>query len=290
MGCSNSYVIENETNLSYDLKIRNIIKKKIMNNPFYSLDEDKYKEIIFGKNDINSNINSILKQIASKVQVETLIVAITENVLLYSKKQLQEIYPNNNHYNYNILMIMYYFLTKQTLSNKESKKKFVLLLIQNTITENQGNSCLYSTGKLSFLLYNIIQFCLFSFISLFLAISLLEIEDNFDENDLYQLFIERKKTNKINPLDLNEYINEKLKKLNRNITLNNVLCYFVYEVFHPISDRNLYYLLTIYIHIVIASHIDSQEELISNSKIDEVADCLCSFIDVFAVFNRFTNV
>lgn len=237
MGCSSLSVIDNEPNLRFDGKVKTLIRKKIINNPFYSFPEEQFKKMI--STDINNDMNSILNQIESKLKVNKLEIQIAKNVILHAKIQLRGLYPNKQ-YDYNILMTLYYFLTKQDKTNEDSKKKLILVLIKNTIKENQSDPCLYSTGKFSFLLYNIIQFCLFSFLCLFVVISLLEIEENFDAKDLYELLIEKKETKKIDPLKLDVYINDKIIKVNKNISPHNVMVVFLNEIFKPLANCNDY--------------------------------------------------
>ena len=186
---------------------------------------------------------------------------------------------------------------KKTLENKIIKKddfnneinlKNSLLMLSKFSNDSEiktnKNVNFYHSGKFSFLLVNMIQFCLFLFIYLIVAPSILIKINNFNEKEIENIFINKKiskdlisneNLNENKNVDIkkfNEYIYRQMQQINININYDRLLKRLLVECLQPISE-------------IIIKNVDAEIAPIENEEMEKI---IKKFIYIFNV-SKFNN-
>jgi hypothetical protein len=189
---------------------------------------------------------------------------------------------------------------KKTLEKKIKKKddlneinlKQSLLMLSKFSKESEINTNnftknsveFYHSGKFSFLLVNMIQFCLFMFIYLIVAPSILHKINNFNDEEIQNIFINKKiskdlisnenlgENKNVDIKKFNEYIYRQMQQINININYDRLLKRLLVECLQPISE-------------IIIKNVDAEIAPIENEEMEKI---IKKFIYIFNV-SKFNN-
>ena len=172
--------------------------------------------------------------------------------------------------------------------NEINLKQSLLMLSKFTkdseIKTTKNSVEFYHSGKFSFLLVNMIQFCLFMFIYLIVAPSILHKINNFNDEEIQNIFINKKITkdlisnenlgeNKnVDIKKFNEYIYRQMQQINININYDRLLKRLLVECLQPISE-------------IIIKNVDAEIAPIENEEMEKI---IKKFIYIFNV-SKFNN-
>jgi hypothetical protein len=149
---------------------------------------------------------------------------------------------------------------------------------------NKNSVNFYHSGKFSFLLVNMIQFCLFLFIYLIVAPSILIKINNFNEKEIENIFINKKiskdlisnenlgENKNVDIKKFNEYIYRQMQQINININYDRLLKRLLVECLQPISE-------------IIIKNVDAEIAPIENEEMEKI---IKKFIYIFNV-SKFNN-
>jgi hypothetical protein len=191
--------------------------KEIESNPVYSLSSEKIQAYI--KNKKFDKINEL--DLVGK--------EIYNYVYSYALKEFKYIFEDNlNEYVFTILCLFLHNPNKKEI--KTYKQKFIQDLLF-TYKDSTGH---YNSGKLSYLIINLVHFFSFMLICFYINIVVLQL----DKKSLEKLIVNKVSVNDIDPNKIKEHfdleINNILPELGPNKILDCVLPY----VFHPVKDCN----------------------------------------------------
>jgi len=122
------------------------------------------------------------------------------------------------------------YFTNNNTPNINSKSDYLTINNKNN-SYNEGKEK-YKSGHLSLIIKNLINFFCFMFINFFVYYSLIPLEDF----ELKKLLIDRENVRDIKYDNLNEYVLQKLKRLNSRLDEKNFIsCCYSY-IFEPIKS------------------------------------------------------
>lgn len=209
MGCINTRSdivtmkpIENKINIIV------IIKRMIKANPIYTLELSDLKSIISNhieeKETLSNNINMLFAHIpVSKIQE-----AMLADILKLANNNLAYIYPSKAVFD-SICYTMFFFLCQQTKNITEKLKIFIFYLLETT-----KEDLMIQTGRFSFMLFSIYKFLSYIIIYFFISPAMLQLYEEFTNEKLEVIFIQKAACKSINPKSLYSYIMNKMKSIN----------------------------------------------------------------------------
>ncbi len=223
-------------------------------NPFYYFSFTKINQICSGiYNYLNSKRDSIAGQKYSEEEIELMTMKhyqeyinkfdfdklfknIFLDVVFFANRRLKYIYPKDK-LEEKILDTILLFLAKPNRNEIfENKKRLITDLIKNTIEQHEP-VVLYSSGKFSFLIVNLIHFFCYMLVYFLLSSTFLMFYNNLNKNQIEKLLLDKQKVANIDPDNINMYFSEKLKLLNGNLNPDSVLECCLPYIFDPIKNR-----------------------------------------------------
>jgi len=252
MGCSNSpKTFDNQGNIDIDIKqniIDNINNKKsediihilylkitklIIDNPFYKISIDSFKQVDISNGDYN-NIDDILKEIISEFfeKQESFVQTLFKDVVKYSNYKFKALIQDENEIELIkiIITFLYLFLSEPQPGKKELfNENFKLLLNKidkdNNNENNKNNENKYKISALFTLLINLIQMLSFTFTSLFVFFTILDNFENYKKENFEDII------NAKTPIkEVESIINSNLRKINENISPNFLSSLIISEI------------------------------------------------------------
>jgi len=252
MGCSNSpKTFDNQGNIDIDIKqniIDNINNKKsediihilylkitklIIDNPFYKISIDSFKQVDISNGDYN-NIDDILKEIISEFfeKQESFVQTLFKDVVKYSNYKFKALIQDENEIELIkiIITFLYLFLSEPQPGKKELfNENFKLLLNKidkdNNNENNKNNENKFKISALFTLLINLIQMLSFTFTSLFVFFTILDNFENYKKENFEDII------NAKTPIkEVESIINSNLRKINENISPNFLSSLIISEI------------------------------------------------------------
>ena len=252
MGCSNSpKTFDNQGNIDIDIKqniIDNINNKKsediihilylkitklIIDNPFYKISIDSFKQVDISNGDYN-NIDGILKEIISEFfeKQESFVQTLFKDVVKYSNYKFKALIQDENEIELIkiIITFLYLFLSEPQPGKKELfNENFKLLLNKidkdNNNENNKNNENKFKISALFTLLINLIQMLSFTFTSLFVFFTILDNFENYKKENFEDII------NAKTPIkEVESIINSNLRKINENISPNFLSSLIISEI------------------------------------------------------------
>ena len=223
----------------------------LKNQQFFNLSLEKIKQIAnefkpeteFEYNLTSSNFDKLNK-------------AILKEVFIAASSRLELIFPPDK-LNSSIILFILLFLAKSSKEEiKTEKSNLIRLLINNT--RDKRDSSKFSSGRLSFLIVNLIYFMIYVIIYFLLSIVILQVFGKLNLREIEMLLVDRIEVKRISPDKLQEYFISKFEMINPKMKspepiLNCCLPY----IFEPIKD-------------LIQIHSESESVEIPNGDIDEI--------------------
>ena len=215
------------------------------------IENTKCKEHVF--NDIKKTIE---KKIKKKEELNENEINLKKSLLIFSQisKESENINNNNN-----------------------NKKEFDKLSLNST--------SFYYSGKFSFLLVNMIQFCLFMFIYLIVAPTILNKLNKFNENEIQEIFINKKiskdlysnenlsEVQKVDIKNFNEFIYRQVQQINISINYDKLLKRLLVECLQPISE-------------IIIKNVDAEIAPIENEEMEKIIKKFINILNVSKLNNK----
>jgi len=252
MGCSNSpKTFDNQGNIDIDIRqniIDNINNKKsediihilylkitklIIDNPFYKISIDSFKQVDISNGDYN-NIDDILKEIISEFfeKQESFVQTLFKDVVKYSNYKFKALIQDENEIELIkiIITFLYLFLSEPQPGKKELfNENFKLLLNKidkdNNNENNKNNENKFKISALFTLLINLIQMLSFTFTSLFVFFTILDNFENYKKENFEDII------NAKTPIkEVESIINSNLRKINENISPNFLSSLIISEI------------------------------------------------------------
>lgn len=293
MGCSSSHDdIDNSSANLRAWKVKDRILELIKLNPFYNLSLKQFKKLMNNYPDPNN------------IDLEAMITSIQESIFLSKKKtqkklfhdviiisfsKFHKIFPKEPDINKTTFHLLYFFLTEK---DKDKKKAFrknlsqlfskIMILInkdkeedKNIISNNNEKEYLVMTGRFSFLILNLMQFCTYSYIYLFCAPPVLEIMGEIKKDKIEKMIFgeEDKNEKEINVKNINNLFNKCLFSINDALKPNIVNSLFLTDILQPISDH-------------IRTYPNDKKFIIKKNELDKIIDLIMEKMDV-EFFMRF---
>jgi hypothetical protein len=187
--------------------------REIENNAFYSFSLDKMNNYIKNKKFDVNELDAVGKEIYNYVFNKAL-------------KEFKYIFDEN--LNDNVFTLLCLFMQ----NNKKETKKFKLAFILELLIKNRDNEGNYHTGKLSYLIINLVHFFSFILICFYINIVVLQL----DKKSLEKLIVNKISVNEIDPNKIKEYFDEEIKNIIPDLGPNKILDCVLPYVFHPVKD------------------------------------------------------
>ncbi len=197
-------------------KIRTL--REIENNPIYSFSFEKIQNYIKNKNfDKINELDSVGNEIYNYIYN-------------FALREFKYIFDDNlNEYVFTILCL---FMQNQ---NKREIKNFKLKFIQDLLFRYKDNTGHYNSGKLSYLIINLVHFFSFILICFYINIVILQL----DKKNLEKLIVKKISVNDIEPNKIKEHFDIEIKNILPELGPNRILDSVLPYVFHPVKDCNL---------------------------------------------------
>jgi hypothetical protein len=193
---------------------------------------DKMKTISSNKR------NEEIIQYINTLDIDNLNKNILKEVTMIAINRVEFIFPKGKVEQY-ILFTIILFMAKPIKENvKNEKKRIIEELIRYTIDAEKENK--FDSGKLSFMILNIIYFFFNILLYFILSISIIQLNEKLSKNELEKLLIDKVEVGKLKPDEVKNYLSDKLKSLNPKLkNADPVVDTCLPYVFDPIKDRNL---------------------------------------------------
>ena len=268
MGCGSSKTREEEIKESL-LPILQKMQDLIDKNPLFEEDYNDILKII--KKNENENLLNIFSLISKEFEFDKIINQILKDVLIFSEKKFQYVFPKNE-FKIHILSIIYFFCANgKSNSTRKNKQKYLKNLLKTALIKNK----LYYSWKLSNIIVNIVQFSLFCFVYLFGSRAILIQINDFPIEGLELIYIEKKSFRGIKPEDFSDYVTNQINYLclgnaNHHHFIVNIL---LSNIFQPISD-------------IIIKNPNLEIAEIQDDKFNKIVENLSKILDANGIFNH----
>ena len=268
MGCGSSKKENNSEKIILLKKIKEKVQNLIEENPFYNISikefqnfmKEKEKEKEQKNNKIT--IENLSKNIIARFfKEENIINYAFKNVASFSYSKIRWLYNKDEKITKLIFYFIFLFLTKKQRDRNDLLYKKVNILFEKIKLGEENGKIIFRTGKFSFILLNLIQFCTFCFISFFCGPGVIEITGNFKKSEVNTIFSNNIKLEKYHPNNINKLLNDYLYFINHNIQPNTVNYMILTDVLQPLSDY-------------ISENKDEEIFTISPAKLKEILDIL----------------
>ena len=280
MGCGSS----KKENQSEKIILLKKIKEKVLNlireNPFYNISLKEFQKFMKDeKEKSEKTIENISQDIIDSFfkEEENIINYVFKNVALFSYSKLRWIFKKEKDISILICYFIYLFLTENQRGRNNMLYKKINSLFEKIKLGEENWKIIFRTGKFSFLLLNLIQFCTFCFIYFFCGPGVIEITGNFKKNELKTIFSNKLKSEKYRPDNINKLLNDYLFFINRNIQPNTINYIIITDVLQPLSDY-------------ISDNKDEEIFSITPTKLKEILDILIDKMNHNYYLELFFNI
>ena len=264
-------IISSSFSINYTIVIK--IKQNIKYNKFTEIDLKTFKEKLNlslpKRLSLTEDINysKEIKYFINLFNFNKFELHIIYDILTISISNLSKILPSTSVFQCSCY-ILYYFLSKQNQENINNRKKFLFLLFE--ICNNDEDLKNYSyknifTTKLTFLIFFIVIDLSYILIYFFISKVFLIYSENFTEEEINELFIEKVCVKNINPKVFSKFIYRKIKEINSNFSRENIINKILYYIFNPIKDK------------IDINKLNSEKIILEEKKIDEIIERLDYF-------------
>ena len=264
MGCGSSKKENNSEKKILLRKIKDKVLKLIRSNPFYNISIKEFQKFMKeeSQKDNKKSIENLSKDIIdSFFKEENIINYVFKNVASFSYSKLRWLYNKEEEITKLILYFIFLFLTENQRGRNNLLYKKINILFEKIKLGEDNEKIIFRTGKFSFILLNLIQFCTFCFISFFCGPGVIEITGNFKKSEVNTIFSNDVKLEKYRPNNINKLLNDYLYFINHNIQPNTVNYIILTDVLQPLSDY-------------ISDNKDEEIFSISPAKLKEILDIL----------------
>lgn len=234
MGCGGTRVIQNENQQipNKDNFITEIKKKfaiVLKSNSFYQITIDKFKQII---TNCTYSYDAHTFEYINNLDIDDLTKKMFVDIFTIAKSRL-EICVSKDKLNSFLFSTIILFLSKPIrVDIKEEKKKILSLIIKETKLKSE-----YNSGKLSFLILNLIYFFLNIFLYFLMTILILQYFENLNKSEFNKLFLNKETVGNISYDTVQEYIHKKLKEINPKLSnANSVIDVCLPYILDPIKQ------------------------------------------------------
>ena len=256
MGCGGTKAIPNHSdNLT---KLTSKINQLIKEHPFYNISYSSFREIINSCSSayfqehllFNSYtdakeltlskkrlIESKIISLSKKMKLNALHTSLIKDIVSFSSDKMSLIYqtaPSFSFYLNDIINTLYFFICDLNKDdNLKKKKAFISELFDVSKKENSINE--YYSGKLSFMIYSLILFSSFSFMTIFVSVGVLSSLIEIKNKDIIALLANKQDAGGLRTIELEDIIKEKLKQLKLGIIPNLITRKLLARALQPLS-------------------------------------------------------
>lgn len=276
-------------------KLIDKVNELIKSNPFYHSKEEiilsiindssnpelllckTYKTAADLENAKKKLLNSKISLLSKGLKMNSIHTSIITDILSYSKDKFTNVFDSSSSvcFYYNDLIIaLFYFLSETKQENESKKTNFISHLIQLTKVKPKGNR--YYSGKLSFLIYQFIQFSCFSFIYLFASLGILTIFADANESDLISLFVNKKDGGRIRTIEINDFIMDQLIKMNLKTHPDYIVRKLLSNTLQPLSK-------------IIVKNPNAESVIITQKQLKSIIQNILNFFNIQKFSNFFFN-
>ena len=256
MGCGGTKAIP--TNIDNLTKLTTKINQLIKEHPFYSNSYSSFREIITSCSNedfqehllFNSYtdakdltlskkrlIDSKVKALSKKMKLNVLHSSLIKDIVFFSSDKMSLIYqtaPSFSFYLNDIINTLYFFICDVNQDdNLKKKKSFISELFDVSKKENSINE--YYSGKLSFMIYSLILFSSFSFMTIFVSIGVLSSLIEIKNKDIITLLANKQDAGGLRTIELEDIIKERLRQLKLGIIPNIITRKLLARTLQPLS-------------------------------------------------------
>ena len=256
MGCGGAKAIP--TNIDNLTKLTTKINQLIKEHPFYSTSYSSFREIITSCSNedfqehllFNSYtdakdltlskkrlIDSKVKALSKKMKLNVLHSSLIKDIVFFSSDKMSLIYqtaPSFSFYLNDIINTLYFFICDVNQDdNLKKKKSFISELFDVSKKENSINE--YYSGKLSFMIYSLILFSSFSFMTIFVSIGVLSSLIEIKNKDIITLLANKQDAGGLRTIELEDIIKERLRQLKLGIIPNIITRKLLARTLQPLS-------------------------------------------------------
>lgn len=271
------------------------VNELIKSNPFYNSKETIIRSIINDssnpelllcktyktaadlENAKRKLLNSKISLLCKGLKMNSIHTSIITDILSYSTDKFTNIFDSSSSvsFYYNDLIItLFYFLCETTPENESKKNNFISHLIQLAKVKQKGNR--YYSGKLSFLIYQFIQFSCFSFIYLFASVGVLTIFAGANESDLISLFVNKRDGGGLRTIEINDFIMERLVMMNLKVHPEYIVRKLLSNTLQPLSR-------------IIVKNPNAESVLITQKQLKSIIQNILDFFNIQKFSNFFFN-
>ena len=226
----NSSLPKNTLNLHYRIKTM-LFSNHLLNISITNF-KDNLTSAISSSNILSEQINNFIKFLnLPKLQQQML-----KNVLEISTVKLSLVFPEKFVLE-SCCYIIFYFLSKKNKENRDELNKFLYYLIKTCQQSSEGTSDEYKTGKLSFLILNLVIFLTFIMLFFFISYGILEAEE-FSHDKIEVIYIDKLPVKNVCPKSFSSYIFTQIKKYNPDFNREKLCIIAIQYIFDPLKECN----------------------------------------------------
>lgn len=256
MGCGGTKALTN--NIDNLTKLTNKINELIKEHPFYKISYSTFREIITSCSNADFQehllfnsytdakdltvskkrlIESKVSALSKKIKLNELHTSLIKDIVSFSSDNMSLIYqsaPSYSFYLNDIIKTLYFFICDVYHDDNEKKKKsFLIELFDVSKKEDSTNE--YYSGKLSFMIYNLILFSSFSFMTIFVSVGVLSSLINLNNKDITSLLANKQNAGGLRTIELEDIIRERLKQLDIGIIPDLITRKLLAKALQPLS-------------------------------------------------------
>ena len=240
MGCSSQKDENQSEQIILRSKLKERVLKLIKNNPLYHISTKDFDKFISEQETkINTTkISKLTEKIISEFFDEDesiIIISIFQNIAYFASKKFKSIFRKGKDINTHLLYFLYFFLTENQ-NGRDDLLLNKLLDLFYKIGEKDEDKIKFQSGKFSFLLLNLIQFCSYIFVYFFCGPGILELSGNFRNYEIENVFSNREKEKKFEFKTIDKFVDNYLNLMNEQIKPEIVNTIILTDVLQPISD------------------------------------------------------
>ena len=268
MGCGNSTTREEKINAE-SFPVLHQIQKLIEENPLYYKDFDDIEEIL--EKNKTEDFLKIYEKIHIYFKFDKIITEILKDVLTFASKRLKYVFPKGE-LNKHMFSILFFFLSNGSSKDiVNAKYKY----LKNLLNYSKKEDTQYYSSKLSNIITNSVQFCLFTFVYLFASRAILIKINDFPIEGLEQIYINKSSFRGVQPEEFTSYVNNQVNSLcyGRGDYHKVIVQILLSNIFQPISH-------------IITENPNLEIATITNEQFDKIIKNLGNIIDANGIFNH----
>lgn len=194
--------------------------REIENNPIHSFTIDKILSYVK-----NNNFNKIN-------ELDSVGKVIYEYVFNNAINEFKYILDSNT-LNEKVFTILCLFMINNNKKDVKFYKQKIIFELLYKLKDSSGN---YNSGKLSYLIINLVHFFSFTLICFYINIVVLQL----DKKNLEKLIVNKIQVNEIQPDKIKDFFNQQIKYILPDLSPNRILDCVLPYVFHPVKDCKKY--------------------------------------------------